>query len=57
MRRKGNFYTKVSKLRTLSLQNKNLYDLRVDLYDLRMDFGKKAVLLCDNLRKRNPVIT
>ena len=34
-----------------------LYDLRVDLYDLRMFFSKKAVLLRSNLRKRNPVIT
>ena len=39
------FTQKCQNLRTLSLQNKNLYDLRVDLYDLRMKFQKKAVLL------------
>ncbi len=39
------FTQKCQNLHTLSLQNKNLYDLRVDLYDLRMKFQKKVVLL------------
>ena len=30
-----------------------MYDLRVDLYDLRMLFKKKAVLLCDYFGKTN----
>ena len=39
------FTQKCQNLRILSLQNKNLYDLRVDLYDLRMIYQKKVVLL------------
>ncbi len=39
------FTQKCQNLHTSSLQNKNLYDLRVDLYDLRMKFQKKVVLL------------
>ncbi len=50
------FTQKCQKLRTLKLQNKNLYDLRMDLYDLRMLFEKKAVSLRPILKKSFEIV-